>query len=116
MTVNPLNHPNAQTLAANSSTCKKHGYAAGIYCPDCDTWISGHEALPLAEHSFGGWVVTQQPTTDRTGTETRSIDKLPQPEQLGNGGNNNDGSFIATIRDIFQKILDFFKNLFNWMR
>ena len=125
VTVDPLNHPNAQNIAATASTCKEHGFAAGVYCPDCDTWLSGHEALPLAAHSFGDWAVTQQPTADRTGTETRtcsacgetetrSIDKLPQPGQPGDGGNN--GGFLDTIRDFFQKILDFFKNLFSWMR
>ncbi len=130
VTVDPLNHPNAQMVDAIPSTCQEHGLAAGVYCPDCDTWVSGHEALPFADHSFGGWVVTQQPTTDRTGTETRtcsvcgeietrSIDKLPQPDNSGNDNNSDDddgGSFIDTIRDLFQKILDFFKNLFNWMK
>ena len=128
-TVVPLNHPNAQTVDAIPSTCKEHGLAAGVYCPDCDTWVSGHEALPLADHTWSGWTVTQQPTIDRTGTETRtcsvcgetetrSIDKLPQSDNGGNdnGGNNNGGSFIETLRDFFQKILDFFKNLFHWMR
>ena len=46
----------------------------------------------------------------------KTTDPLPQPEQPGNGGNNgndNGGSFLDTIRDFFQKILDFFKNLFN---
>ena len=28
-----------------AATCTKNGYTAGVYCPECDLWIEGHEAV-----------------------------------------------------------------------
>lgn len=31
------------------STCTEHGYTEGLYCPDCDEYISGHEEKELSD-------------------------------------------------------------------
>lgn len=31
------------------SDCTEHGYSAGLYCPDCDKYVSGHEELELSD-------------------------------------------------------------------
>ena len=31
-------------------TCVSVGYTAGVYCDLCDSFISGHEEIPFAEH------------------------------------------------------------------
>ena len=40
------------TIPATNSTCQEHGYSAGDYCENCQKWLSGHEELPLADHSY----------------------------------------------------------------
>ncbi len=32
-----------------SSTCVEHGYTAGLYCPECDEYIWGHEEMELLD-------------------------------------------------------------------
>ena len=44
------NHAHAYAGGAVSATCTAVGYTAGQYCPDCDTWLSGHETLAKTEH------------------------------------------------------------------
>ena len=113
-------------------TCIVHGgYDDVVYCMQCGCEINRtHEVIDAVGHAWGEWTVVKAPTTNEEGmeqrvctndtshVETRTLAKLPQPDNGGNdnGGNDNGGSFIDTIRDFFQKILDFFKNLFNWMR
>ena len=33
------------------SNCTEHGYTDGVYCLECEEYISGHEELPLEENS-----------------------------------------------------------------
>lgn len=46
------NHVNTEEFAETGSKCYEAGYTAGVYCNDCETWVSGHEEKPLAEHSW----------------------------------------------------------------
>ena len=50
--VNSSNHVNKTNVAATASTCTVHGYTAGVYCNDCERYVSGHEAQPLAAHTL----------------------------------------------------------------
>lgn len=52
-------HTNTKNVEAVSATCTEAGYTAGVYCNDCDTYISGHEEVPATGHSFDGGVVNQ---------------------------------------------------------
>ena len=45
--INPDNHVNTQNVNAVASTCKVKGYSAGVYCNDCQKYVSGHEEQPL---------------------------------------------------------------------
>jgi len=96
------NHKNTKEEAQVDATCTEVGYTAGVYCNDCEKWISGHVEIPQAAHSHGdkwkydetnhwhecvcgdkadlaehGWdagVVTTQPTTSATGVMTYTCD------------------------------------------
>lgn len=48
--INSNNHVNTTNIATTSSTCKTHGYTAGVYCNDCKNYISGHVEQPLGDH------------------------------------------------------------------
>lgn len=52
-------HTNTKNVEAVSPTCTEAGYTAGVYCTDCETYISGHEEVPATGHSFDGGVVNQ---------------------------------------------------------
>ena len=52
-------HTNTKNVEAVSATCTEAGYTAGVYCTDCETYISGHEEVPATGHSFDGGVVNQ---------------------------------------------------------
>ena len=50
----PDNHVNTTEARESDSSCTAHGYTAGVWCGDCETWISGHEEKPLVRHSYVG--------------------------------------------------------------
>ncbi|MGN0468229.1 MAG: leucine-rich repeat protein [Acutalibacteraceae bacterium] len=39
-------HNNTETIAKVDATCEEVGYTDGVFCHDCETWISGHELIP----------------------------------------------------------------------
>ncbi len=41
------NHVNTIDVDKVASTCKTAGYEAGVYCNDCETYVSGHAQLPV---------------------------------------------------------------------
>ena len=45
------NHVNIENKAKQEPTCTEVGYEAGVYCNDCQTWISGHEEIEAKGHS-----------------------------------------------------------------
>ncbi|MGN0654058.1 MAG: leucine-rich repeat protein, partial [Oscillospiraceae bacterium] len=44
-------HENTTSHEAVEATCTENGYTAGVYCEDCQTWISGHEVIK-AHHTY----------------------------------------------------------------
>ncbi len=58
----PDNHVNTQQVEATVSTCVRHGYTAGVVCNDCGQYLSGHEELPLGEHTWSRGTVIRKPT------------------------------------------------------
>ena len=61
------NHKNAVDKAAVAATCTAKGYTAGKYCPDCKTWISGHqEVAATGKHTYKT-TTTAKATTAKDG-------------------------------------------------
>lgn len=46
------NHVNTKEHSQTDATCLDKGYTAGIFCEDCDKWISGHEEIPATDHDY----------------------------------------------------------------
>ena len=46
----PDNHVNTTDHVQTDATCLTVGYTAGVFCEDCDKWISGHEEIPAIAH------------------------------------------------------------------
>lgn len=51
-TASECNHSNAYDTEAVDPTCISGGYTAGVYCPDCDTYLSGHEEIEATGHAY----------------------------------------------------------------
>ena len=74
-------HANADDVPETSATCMDGGFTAGRYCPDCDTWLSGHEVIDALGHDLreettpatcttAGQIVTTCSRCDYRKTET----------------------------------------------
>ena len=44
------NHETTTSHEQTNATCLDIGYTAGVFCEDCDKWISGHEEIPAIAH------------------------------------------------------------------
>ena len=51
--INVSNHVNTKTVAEVKATCTKVGYTAGVYCNDCQKYISGHKEIPVLMNNIG---------------------------------------------------------------
>ena len=58
-------HPAPQTVAAVAPGCTEGGYTEGLYCADCDSYISGHEPVAALGHSYTTQVIA--PTATQQG-------------------------------------------------
>lgn len=107
------------TAAGHESTGVKTGKCA---CGDTKT-----EVIPATGHSFGGWTVTKSATCTENGVETRKCScgktetraitadhiDADKDNECDNCGKTISNSFGAKIKAFFQKIINWFKNLFK---
>ena len=48
--IDSTKHINQTSHEETAATCLKVGYTAGVFCEDCDKWISGHVEIPAIAH------------------------------------------------------------------
>ncbi len=118
-TIPPINHRNAQNVAATEATATEHGHTAGVWCPDCETWLSGHDVI---HNHLGEQRVIKEPTETEEGIveiqctvcgewgEYTATWTEPEPD---NGGSS--GGFWQEITGFFRGIIDWFLRLFKWL-
>ncbi len=79
-------HANAYYKDAEPSTCQGQGNAAGIYCPDCDTYTSGGELLAPVPHTYvgeyDGWIYKGSQKHERECTVCHGVES--EPHNYGN--------------------------------
>lgn len=63
-------HTNTTEVAQQDPTCTAVGYTAGVYCNDCENYISGHEVIDMIDHSWNDGVETTAPGCETTGVKT----------------------------------------------
>ena len=56
-------HENTENVAGKAADCTNSGYTDGVYCHDCESYISGHETIGSLGHSYTA-VVTPPTVTD----------------------------------------------------
>ena len=71
--LNPANHVNTENRAAVAATCTESGREAGVYCLDCQQYVSGGAIIPASSggHAFGEWTPTTTATCTVPGVERR---------------------------------------------
>ncbi len=112
-----------KTTKAETCTAKGVKTATCTACGAAKT-----EAIPMKAHSYGAWKVTKAATCSEAGvetracscgkTETRSIATTAHTDadkdnECDKCGKTIDNSFGAKIKAFFQKIINWFKNLFK---
>ena len=123
----PLNHCNAYEAPAIEATETAHGHTAGLFCPDCDTWLSGE----VVHNALGAQTVIRLATEEEEGLVDivctvcgepvrYTAEKLPhtepepeQPAQPSGTGDTGSG-FWARIQTAFRGFIDWFLRLFRW--
>ena len=125
----PADHTGKVNKAKVDATCKATGREAGVYCEDCQTWVSGGATIPVKAHSYGAWSTTKAATCNEEGsqvrkcacgaTQTQAIAKTAHTDADDDNtcdvcGKEIDSSFGAKIKAFFQKIINWFKNLFKF--
>lgn len=90
------------------STCNEHGYSDGIYCPDCDKYLWGHEEYELEDH----YDYEDDGICDDCGANISESDGE-------NSGDENEGGvkgffekFIQGVKKLWAFILNLFARLF----
>ena len=64
------NHINTENHDEVAATCTTVGYTAGVYCNDCESYISGHEVIDMIDHRWNDGVETTAPGCETTGVMT----------------------------------------------
>lgn len=70
--INDANHVNTKNTEAITPTCSEIGYTAGVYCNDCQKYISGHKEIPVNAnaHKWDNGTITTMPTCITSGVKT----------------------------------------------
>ena len=72
-TANLCAHGNTASVAQQDATCTEAGFTVGVYCGDCDSYISGHETIPALGHGYEA--VVTPPTATEGGYTTHTCSR-----------------------------------------
>lgn len=67
----PKGHDETEVKDAKEATCTEDGYTGDTYCKDCGEKLEDGEIIPAKGHTYGEWVVTEEPTTKEAGSRER---------------------------------------------
>ena len=58
-------HENAQGIPEIEPECEVNGYEDGVFCPDCQTYLSGGAVIPMLGHNMQAGQVTPPTATEQ---------------------------------------------------
>ena len=110
-------HPNAVTVPEAAATATEHGHTEGVWCPDCETWLSGHEVIHntlgervyLDEYTEDGERMVRIQCTVCGGEGLYAMEPVPAPEAP------EDEPPLSGIQKAIRSIMDFFLRLIKWL-
>ena len=88
-----------------------------MYCPDCETWLSGHEVIHntlgervyLDEYTEDGEQMVRIKCTVCGGEGLYAMEPVPAPEAP------EDEAPLSGIQKAIRSIMDFFLRLIKWL-
>ena len=89
-------HEDTGTGGAKDATCTESGFTEGLYCNDCDSFISGHEEIPALGHSWGAWVETTKPTCTAAGVQTATCTRCSEKKTQSVAATGHSYSSVVT--------------------
>ena len=91
-------HADTENVAAVAATCTDAGYTAGVYCHDCDRYISGHEEVAATGHSWDAGKVTTAATCTTAGVKTYTCSACGETktESISATGHSWDAGKVTT--------------------
>ena len=72
---NSCEHLNKNVKEDVKPTCFEVGYTAGVYCFDCNIWISGHEEISKLPHTFTEKIIDSAHLVSSATTQSPAIYK-----------------------------------------
>ena len=102
--INASNHVNTKNVAEVKATCTTKGYTAGVYCNDCQKYISGHTEIPVDTnaHKWDNGTVTTTATCKVSGVKTYTCQHNSahkKTENLGvNASNHVNTKNVAEVK------------------
>ena len=89
-TTNGCTHENAEDVEAEAPDCENPGFTAGVYCPDCGNYISGHEEVEATGHKYEATVTP--PTATEQGYTTHTC---------ANCGDSYEDTFVPAVGETY---------------
>lgn len=89
-------HANTTNMAAVAANCTESGFTAGVYCNDCETYISGHEVVDALGHNWSSWTVTTEPGCETAGQQTHTCSACNATETQTVDATGHDYNSVVT--------------------
>ena len=83
-------HADTTNVAAVGATCTEGGFTAGVYCNDCESYISGHEPVAALGHNYTS--VVTPPTVEEQGYTTFTCSRC---------GDTYKGNYTAALGETY---------------
>ena len=116
-------HQNAVTVPASEATETAHGHTEGVYCPDCNTWLSGHEVIHntlgertyLDEYTEDGEQMVVIKCTVCGGEGLYAVEPVaPTEPEIPDDG--TDGKPMSLFAKAIQGFINIFLRLIQWIK
>lgn len=102
----PCKHTNSVNKPQLDPNCIDIGFTAGVYCNDCETWLSGHEVIAVSNHK------------DNTGdgkcdTCLKQLSSASTPDKPETPKKNIIQVIVDGVKTVINNVVNFFKKLFG---
>ena len=89
--INSSNHINTKNVAEVKATCTTKGYTAGVFCNDCQKYISGHTEISVDTnaHKWNNGAITTTATCTVSGVKTYTCQHNSSHKKTENLGVNS---------------------------